>query len=74
MLYLAGQGTTNAMSPLKQQVIDLVQALPDDVTADDVLAEIYYKMPVDGGLAELDRGEAIPHEAVEERMARWASR
>jgi hypothetical protein len=31
------------MSPVKQQVLDMVQSLPEDVTLDDILAEIYFK-------------------------------
>ena len=59
------------MPGLKEQVIQLVQGLPDDVTADDVLAEIYFKMQVDAGLKELDEGQGLPDEVVEERMSKW---
>ncbi len=59
------------MSPVKQQIVDMVQALPEDVTVDDILAEIYFKAQVDAGLKELDNGHGIPHEAVEKRMAKW---
>lgn len=61
------------MAGIKEQVIRLIETLPDDVTADDVLAEIYFKMQVDAGLKELDAGQSIPHEDVKERMAKWAS-
>lgn len=61
------------MAGVKEQVIRLIEALPDDVTADDVLAEIYFKMQVDAGLKELDAGQAISHQAMKERMAQWTS-
>ena len=60
------------MAGMKEQVIRLIEALPDDVTADDVLAEIYFKIQVDAGLKELDAGQSVPHEDVKERMAKWA--
>jgi predicted transcriptional regulator len=49
----------------------LIQALPDDVTVDDVMAELYFKLQVDAGLRELDEGKGIPHEEVEKRMSKW---
>lgn len=65
---------TGAMSGIKEDVIRLIEALPEDVTADDVLAEIHFKMQVDAGLKELNEGHAIAHEVVEERMSKWLSR
>ncbi len=62
------------MNTTKEEVIELVKAMPDNVTVDDVLEELYFKIQVDQGLAELDRGEAIPHEQVERRLAKWLSR
>jgi hypothetical protein len=58
------------MITTKEQVIELVKALPDNATLDDVLEEIYFKLQVDQGIAELDRGESIPHEEVERRLAK----
>jgi len=49
----------------------MVKNLPDDVTIDDILAEIFFKSQVDAGLKELDEGKGIPHEEVEKRMSRW---
>jgi predicted transcriptional regulator len=61
------------MSGVKEQVIRMIETLPDDVTIDDVLAEIYFKLQVDAGLKELDEGRGIAHEEVEERMSKWLS-
>jgi predicted transcriptional regulator len=38
---------------------------------DNKLAELNFREQVDAGLKELDEGKGIPHEEVEERMARW---
>ena len=62
------------MPKIKEQIIQLVQALPDDVTVDDVMAELYFKLQVDTGLKELDEGKGIPHEEVEKRMSKWLQR
>ena len=60
-----------AMSAVKTQVMNLVQDLPEDVTLDDIMAEIYFKAQVDAGLKELDEGRGIPHQEVEKRMSKW---
>ena len=62
------------MSEIKQEVIQLVQALPETATLDDIMAELYFKMQVDAGLKELDEGKGIPHEEAEKRMEPWLTR
>lgn len=62
------------MAEIKQQVIQIIQSLPDDVTLDDIMAELYFKLQVDAGLKELDEGKGIPHEEVEKRMSKWLTR
>jgi predicted transcriptional regulator len=62
------------MPATKEQVLELVRSMPDDVTVDDVIEELYFKLQVDQGLAELDRGESLPHEEVERRLSKWLSR
>jgi predicted transcriptional regulator len=59
------------MAKIKEQVIQMIQALPDEVSIDDIMAELYFRLQVDIGLKELDEGEGIPHEEVEKRMAKW---
>jgi predicted transcriptional regulator len=62
------------MSPVKQQVIEMIQALPDESTVDDIMAELYFRMKVDAGLKELDEGKAVSHEEVKDRLSRWLAK
>jgi len=62
------------MKALKEQVIQLVQQLPGDITIDDILSELYFKLQVDEGIRELDEGKGIPHQEVKERMSKWVSK
>jgi predicted transcriptional regulator len=57
------------MAAIKEQVIKIIQALPEDVTLDDIMAKLYFKLQVDAGLRELNEGKGISHEEVEKRMA-----
>lgn len=59
------------MAGIKNQVIQMIQSLPEEVTIDDIMAELYFKLQVDAGLNELDEGKGIPHEEVEKRMSKW---
>jgi predicted transcriptional regulator len=56
------------MAAIKQQVIQMIQSLPEEVSVDDIMAELYFKLQVDTGLKELDEGKGIPHEEVEKRL------
>ncbi|HBR16278.1 MAG TPA: hypothetical protein DD725_01515, partial [Deltaproteobacteria bacterium] len=62
------------MLGVKQEVIKMIQSLPNEVTIDDIMAELYFKSQVDAGLKELDEGKGIPHEEVEKRMSKWLSK
>jgi predicted transcriptional regulator len=59
------------LSEIKQQSIELIQSLPDDVTIDNIIEELCFKMQVDKGLEELNEGKGIDHEEVERRMSKW---
>jgi len=62
------------MAVIKEQVIKIIQSLPEDVTLDDIMAKLYFKMQVDAGLRELDEGKGISQEEVENRMAKWLTK
>ncbi|HHT9126770.1 MAG TPA: hypothetical protein ACFYD6_13290 [Candidatus Brocadiia bacterium] len=52
------------MKGVKEQVIQMIQNLPEDVSVEDIMAELYFRLQVDAGLKELDEGKGIPHEEV----------
>ena len=56
------------MSKIKQEVIQMIKNLPEKVSIDDILAELYFRLQVDTGLKELDAGKAISHKEVEKRL------
>lgn len=59
---------------IKNQVIRMIESLPEGVTLDDIMAELYFKLQVDKGLKELDEGKGIPHEEVEAGFSKWLSK
>ena len=59
------------MAKVKEQVIKMIEGLPDNVSIDDIMSELYFRLQVDAGLKELDDGKGIPNEEFEKRMSKW---
>jgi len=53
-------------SNLKEEIIDLIRKLPEDVTIDDIMYHLYVKKKILSGIKELDQGKVIPHEQTME--------
>lgn len=62
------------MTGVKQQVIQMIQSLPGNVTINDIMADLYFKLQVAAGLKELDEVKIISHEEVEKRMSKWLAK
>ena len=48
----------------------MIKKLPDKVSVDDILAELYFRIQVEKGLNELDEGKGMPHQTVIKRMSK----
>ena len=59
------------MKTAKQETLDLVATLPDDVPMETILYRLHLKAKVERGAQQLDRGEVIPHDRVMEDLERW---
>ena len=59
------------MAGVKEQVIHMINSLPEESSVDDIMAELYFKLQVDAGLKELDEGKGIPHDEVKKRLSKW---
>jgi predicted transcriptional regulator len=58
----------------KQILLDVAEKLPPDATLIDAIRELEFRLAVEEGLAELDRGEGIPIEDVKAKIAAWAGK
>ena len=56
---------------VKDEVIKIIQNMPEETAVENRMAELYFRYQVDAGLKQLDEGRGIPHEEVEKRMAKW---
>lgn len=57
----------------KEEAIALIDNLPDTSTMDDIIASLVFKMKVNKGLEDINRGKVITHNRVIENMKKWAS-
>ena len=57
----------------KQEIIQMIQRMPDDISVLDVMAELYFRQKVDKGLRQLDVGESVEHEEARRRLGKWLS-
>jgi len=59
------------MDSVKDEVIKMIHTLPNGVSVDDIIAELYFRQKVDSGLYSLDENKGIEHDKVKERLKKW---
>ncbi|HEY3998880.1 MAG TPA: hypothetical protein VGO93_08465 [Candidatus Xenobia bacterium] len=55
----------------KEEIIELVKALPDDCTLEDIQYRLYVHQKIHSGLAAAERGEVISQEDLEKMASEW---
>jgi hypothetical protein len=58
----------------KEILLEVAEKLPPDATLVDAIYELEFRLAVEQGIAELDRGEGIPIEEVRSKIAEWAGK
>jgi len=49
-------------------MIEAIRELPEDASVDDAIERLVFLAKIEEGLAQLDRGEGIPHDEVKRRL------
>ena len=52
----------------RDRMVEAIRELPADATVDDAIERLIFLAKIEEGLAQLDRGEGIPHEEVKRRL------
>ena len=55
----------------KEQILELVEGLPDDVDLDKLIEKLYLLRRLELAEQEIATGNLIDHEDVEKRFASW---
>ena len=59
------------MSPVKEEMIRLIQDQPEDSSYDEILRELAFARMVERGLADSDAGRVITHEKMRQDIDSW---
>ena len=55
----------------KEEILDLIKRLPDNVTEMDVMEGLYFRLQVEKGLKDAAEGRTLSHTELKERIAQW---
>ncbi|MDH5721589.1 MAG: hypothetical protein OEZ13_13360 [Spirochaetia bacterium] len=56
---------------VKNEVIDMIKSLPEDVSIEDILEELYFKIKIDKRLDESERSDGISHQEAGKKLSKW---
>jgi predicted transcriptional regulator len=59
------------MKAAKEEVLHILESLPDDASLDDIQYHIYVRQKVEHGLEDIDAGRTLSEEEFDQRMAMW---
>lgn len=55
----------------KQRALELVRQLDDDVDYGEILYRLHLLQQVEQGLEDVEQGNTVPHDEVEEQIDEW---
>ena len=59
------------MKTVKNAVILMIHDMPDSISMNDIMAELYFREKVDAGLHALDEGRGMGHQEAKDRVKKW---
>ncbi len=59
------------MSPVKEQLIRLIEDQPDDSSPEEILRELAFAAMVERGIADSDAGRTLSNEEMARRIESW---
>lgn len=59
------------MGKEKAEALELIRRLPEEVTTEAIMEELYFKQQVDKGLQDVAEGRVLTHQELKERITRW---
>ena len=59
------------MNTPKEEVFEILNQIPDDVSFEDIQYHIYVRSKIEKGLKDIKDGRVIDQEEIEQRMLKW---
>lgn len=52
----------------RERMLEAIRQLPETASVDDAIERLVFLAKIEEGLAQLDRGDGVPHEEVKRRL------
>lgn len=59
------------MTPVKQQALKAIKAMPDESTIDDIIERLHFIAQVEAGIRDANEGRTLTHEEVKQQVVKW---
>jgi hypothetical protein len=59
------------MSNAKDEVMRILELLPEDASLDDIQYHIYVRQKIEHGIEDLEAGRTLSEAEFDRRMAKW---
>ena len=59
------------MNAAKEEVMRILERLPEDASLEDIQYHIYVRQKIDHGLEDVEAGRTLSEEEFDQRMAKW---
>jgi len=56
---------------VKDEAKQVIDALPDDASMDDIIHALYVRAKFEHGERQIREARGIPHDAAKERLQKW---
>ncbi|MBA4312872.1 MAG: hypothetical protein C0417_09605 [Chlorobiaceae bacterium] len=59
------------MSSVKKQMVEIIEAQPDDSSYEEILRELAFRKMVEKGLTDSELGHLISNDEMQKRIRSW---
>jgi len=59
------------MTIAKQEVIELIKELPDEVDVDEIIYRLYLRQKLEGAEKDVSEGRLVSHDEVVKETSKW---
>lgn len=59
------------MTIAKQEVIELIRELPDEVDVDEIIYRLYLRQKLEGAEKDVSEGRLVSHDEVVKETSKW---
>ena len=55
----------------KRAILRMIERMPENVSMESIMYELYFRQRVDRGLRELNEGRTVSHKEVKRSLVKW---